>query len=369
MNDIGYLSSSRPAPAVDFRGLAGDFFLIQLGNLALTIVTIGIYRFWGKAKYRRYLWAQTSLDGDSLEYTGTGLELFIGAVLVVLLVSIPFGLLSLTMPLIIPDPEVAMAVAQFVLITGIYWLVGVGQYRSWRYLFSRTSWRGIRSGMTEQGFAFGNFSFGLTMAQLFSLGLATPWTTTQRWNRLTRDVRIGSFPIVSDAEPGPLWKPFLIVWFSVVVPALAFVGWFAWRYGEMFKSDRPTPGDPAEILLAIGILYLGILVLGLVGAMLFANYQSAYLKETFGKTRIGDSLFVRIDVTTWEIIRYYLGNIALVVLTAGLGSMLLPFRYWSFMARRLWIDGDYDEASLLQTDLAAPGQGDGLIDAFDASSF
>lgn len=369
MSDYEMLAGRRPAPAVEFRGLAGDFFLIQLGNLALTIITIGVYRFWGKAKYRRYLWAQTSLDGDSVDYTGTGLELFIGAILVILLVSIPFGLLSVLMPLIVPDAEIAIAVTQLVLITGIYWLVGVGQYRSWRYLFSRTAWRGIRSGMTEQGFAYGNFSFGLTLAQIFSLGLATPWVTTRRWNRLVRDVRIGSFPLSSDAEPGPLWKPFLLVWVSVAVPAMAFIGWFAWRYGEMFASQQPTPGDPTELLIAIAVLYLGLIVLGLLGALLFANYQSAYLKETFGKTRIGDTMALRIDVTTWEIIRYYLGNIALVVLTGGLGSMLLPFRYWAFMARRLWIDGDYDEASLMQTDLAAPGQGDGLIDAFDASSF
>jgi uncharacterized membrane protein YjgN (DUF898 family) len=43
------------APRVQFSGMAGDFFLLQLGNLALTILTLGIYRFWGKAKYRRYL--------------------------------------------------------------------------------------------------------------------------------------------------------------------------------------------------------------------------------------------------------------------------------------------------------------------------
>ena len=55
------------APRVDFNVLAGDFFLMQLGNLALSILTLGIYRFWGKAKYRRFLWGQTTLDGDALE--------------------------------------------------------------------------------------------------------------------------------------------------------------------------------------------------------------------------------------------------------------------------------------------------------------
>lgn len=357
------------APAVDFNGLAADFFLIQLGNLLLTIITFGIYRFWGKARYRRFLWSRTTLDGDPLEYTGTGFELFLGAILVILLVSIPVGVLSLVLPLVIPSKEIALFLTQFFLILGIYWLVGVGQYRSWRYLFSRTVWRGIRSGMTGQGVAYGNFSFGLTLAQLFSLGLATPWTTTKRWNRLVRDVRIGSLPMASDATPDALWKPFLLVWITVALPLLAFSGWFAWRFGPLFAEQGPGPGDPAELLLAIGILYVGLIVLGLVGAMLFAQYQSAYLKETFGKTWIGETMALRIDVTTWEIIRYYLGNIALVMLTAGLGMLLLPYRYWAFMARRIRIEGQYREAELEQTSLAAPVQGDGLLDAFDAGSF
>ncbi len=246
------------APAVDFNGLAADFFLIQLGNLLLTIITFGIYRFWGKARYRRFLWSRTTLDGDPLEYTGTGFELFLGAILVILLVSIPVGVLSLVLPLVIPSKEIALFLTQFILILGIYWLIGVGQYRSWRYLFSRTAWRGIRSGMTGQGVAYGNFSFGLTLAQLFSFGLATPWTTTRRWNRLVRDVRIGSLPMASDATPDALWKPFLLVWITVALPLLAFSGWFAWRFGPLFAEQGPGPGDPAELLLAIGTISVSL---------------------------------------------------------------------------------------------------------------
>jgi len=59
----------QPAPAVDFNGMAGDFFLMMMGNFLLSVITLGIYRFWGKAKFRRYLWSHTALDGDALEYT------------------------------------------------------------------------------------------------------------------------------------------------------------------------------------------------------------------------------------------------------------------------------------------------------------
>lgn len=356
-------------PKVAFRGMAGDFFLLQLGNLALTILTLGIYRFWGKTRYRRFLWRETLLDGDPLEYRGTGLELFVGAILVILLVTIPFGVLSLTLGAIFSDPGTGIAIAQGILVLLIYYLVGLGQYRSWRYLFSRTSWRGIRSGMTEQGFEFGWYSFGLTMAQLFSLGLATPWVSVKRWNRLVRDVRIGNLAMESHAQVRPLWGKFLLVWGLVTVPMMAFIGWFAWNYGAMFTNPEqaPTPESMGELLVAIAILYGGIIVIGLLGTALFAQYWAAYLKETINNTMIGPTMRLRIDVETWDVVRFYLGNIVLVMFYVGI--LLMPYRNWSFMARRIWIDGEYDAHDLMQSELAAPTQGDGLADAFDVSGF
>lgn len=371
MSDYTERYAADLAPKVDFDGQAGDFFLLQLGNLGLSIITLGIYRFWGKTRWRRFLWRNTTLDGDALEYRGTGLELLIGAILVILLISIPFGILSIVMTALIGDAQIAIGVTQLILVLAITWLVSVGQYRSWRYIFSRSSWRGIRCGMTEQGFAFGTWMFGLSLVQMLSLGLASPWVAVKRWNRLVRDVRIGNLAMSAEAEAGPLWGRFLVVWAAVVLPIAAFLIWFGYSYGEMFtrQQEQIDPETGLQLLIAIGILYLGIIVFGLLGALLFAQYQAAYWRETFGKTRIGETMTLRMDVTSWEVVRFYLGNIALVVLTGGIGAMLMPFRNWAFLARRVWIDGSYDARDLLQSDLAAPKQGDGIADAFDASGF
>jgi uncharacterized membrane protein YjgN (DUF898 family) len=368
MSDYEERYAREAAPRVAFTGMAGDFFLLQLGNLALTILTLGIYRFWGKAKYRRYLWSHTILDGDPLEYRGTGLELFIGAILVILLISIPFGILSFVMSALFNDPQTGILITQILFFLVISYLIGVGQYRSWRYMFSRTAWRGIRSGMTEQGFSFGLYSFGMQMLQLITLGLATPWVSVKIWNRLTRDVRIGNLALTSDADHRPLWSKYLLVWALVTVPMIAFSVWFYFRFKELEPSlNSPGPADPTELLLLIGGFYLGLIVIGLLGAALFAQYWAAYLKETIEKTRIGDTMRLRIEVETWDVIRFYLGNIALSM--TGIGQILLPYRNWGFMARRVWIDGEYDPRDLEQSALVGPGQGDGIADAFDVSGF
>jgi uncharacterized membrane protein YjgN (DUF898 family) len=58
--------------AFRFTGTWTEYLPIALTNLALTIVTLGIYRFWATARTRRYLWSRTRFADDTLEWTGTG---------------------------------------------------------------------------------------------------------------------------------------------------------------------------------------------------------------------------------------------------------------------------------------------------------
>ena len=41
-------------------------------------MTLGLYRFWLFTDMRQYLWSNTVSDGESLEYTGTPVELLLG---------------------------------------------------------------------------------------------------------------------------------------------------------------------------------------------------------------------------------------------------------------------------------------------------
>ena len=355
-------------PQFRFLGLAGDFFLLQLLNLLLSIVTLGIWRFWGKTRNRRFLWRNTLLGEDALEYRGTGVELLIGAILAVLLISLPLGMMSIGLPLLFGRGSGAALIAQPVLLLFVWYIISVGTYRSWRYLLSRTAWRGIRAGMTEQGWRFGLYNFGLLLAQALSLGLATPWVGVRRWNRLVRDVRVGSLPMAGHARARALYPSFLLAWGVVIVllaGAIAAIGVSA--AGAGFGSA--TPPSPARLLAIVGIGYAAMFGILFVGALFFARYHAAFLRETYGATQVGETMRLRFDVTTGQVIVYYLVNMALLLFTLGLGLLLLPWRRWSFHLDRLRIDGIFDEDAIRQTDLAAPMQGDGIADAFDLAPF
>ena len=51
---------------------------MALGQACLTILTLGLWRFWMTTRLRRYYFSSVRIMGDPFEYTGNGLEKLIG---------------------------------------------------------------------------------------------------------------------------------------------------------------------------------------------------------------------------------------------------------------------------------------------------
>ncbi len=368
----------RPADApqpIEFSGSAGSFFGLAFGNLLLTIITIGIYRFWAKTRVRAYLWERTSFQGEPLEYRGRGIEKLLGALVVLGAVFVPLAIVGMIIAALGSAGDKLLAMLLYLPVyIGLIYLLGVGIYRSQRYIFSRTSWRGIRGGMTSGGWGYGVLYLKMTLLQVVSLGFATPYVTTRVWNARMNDGMFGSLPVAANAEWRPLFRRFIMVW---VVALAVYAGIAATvMFGmpdvvAMLKAGSGRPADPEAAkatLAALGRLYGLIFLGGIVIALLMMGYYAAMLRELFGKTRIG-TMALSLDVTPLGLIGFYLGNIAIVVFTLGLGVIIMPYRSFGFYARRLSTIGAFDADKLLQTSLAGPVQGDGLADAFDISAF
>lgn len=77
--------------AFGFDGTWQEFAPIAFTNLLLSIVTLGIYRFWATTRERQYFWSRTRFVDERLEWAGTGMELFIGFLLVLVLFGIPIS--------------------------------------------------------------------------------------------------------------------------------------------------------------------------------------------------------------------------------------------------------------------------------------
>ena len=63
---------------VEFTGNGGGYFRIWIVNLALTLLTLGIYSAWAKVRRLQYFYRNTSLAGSSFDYHGNPIAILKG---------------------------------------------------------------------------------------------------------------------------------------------------------------------------------------------------------------------------------------------------------------------------------------------------
>ena len=82
---MGYDDSAIEATNItenfDFTGKASEYFSIWIVNVALTIITLGIYSAWAKVRTNQYFYSNTYLDGASFRYTARPIQILKGRVI------------------------------------------------------------------------------------------------------------------------------------------------------------------------------------------------------------------------------------------------------------------------------------------------
>ena len=68
----------------EFRGRTGEFFKIWIVNIALTLLTFGIYSAWAKVRTNRYLYGNTYLNNSNFEFNADPKRILIGRIIIVL---------------------------------------------------------------------------------------------------------------------------------------------------------------------------------------------------------------------------------------------------------------------------------------------
>lgn len=352
-------TSDAPSRAFQFSGSWKEFAPIALTNLLLTIVTLGIYSFWAKARERRYLWSSTQFIDDRLEWTGTGRELFLGYVIVGLALFVPlvfinFGVQALAMNGA-GGLAVILSLLAYLLILG---LMGVATFRGLRYRLSRTYWRGIRGGSDDNGVAYGVNYVWRTILGALAFGLMVPWALTSLWNKRWNLMSFGPFVFEARADSAPLMKRYLLFYLAPIVMVVALVAIAVLQVGG---QNAGAPESVETITLGV---WLGIFIWYVLLGIIAIAFYAAYFREAVGKLSLGDLSF-EFDARTMDWIKLILGHAALVICTLGIGFVFIGYRNWAFFARHLNAYGTIDVDALTQSTTRAPGQGEGLLQAFD----
>ncbi len=308
-----------PGLAFRFGGTVNQLLGVSIVNLLLTVVTIGVYRFWARVRVRRYLWSNMALGGEPFEYTGTGLELFIGFLIGVFgfIVPVTLGYRFVDFAIQSRAPEFEF-VADAIFFIGFLFLYGVALYRARRYRFSRTLWRGIRFAQSGSSATYGRKFLAYQLLSIATLGWFVPEKNLRLWAFAINHSFYGAVPF-RFMDPGhELYRPFAVSWFLFL----------------------PT----------LGLSYLW--------------YKAAEFRFVASRTRFQD---LRLEFTSsgGRLLRHVALNAVLFIVTLSLGTAFIQRRNARFIAANLRLIGEPDFAAIAQSWAAMPGVGEGLAEAFD----
>ncbi|MDY0872954.1 YjgN family protein [Dongia rigui] len=390
MSDIA-AGAGQPAPETGFGrrpaeqqrthfvydGRLGELYWIFIKNILLTILTLSIWRFWGKTRIRRYLWSHTSLAGDRFEYTGTGGELFVGFIIV--MVAFVIANIGITALHIVLEPgSMFHFAAQWIFGVFIVYLTFVAQYAAQRYRLTRTLWRGISGGMTGSAWAWGFKAMWFSILSLLSLTLAWPWAQMRLLDDRLNNSYFGDAKASIQSSSRALYVPYLLG--AVVSYAvMGLIGYLGYRflmdhYGDALQEiftpienpqDRVHTGEYAAAMGALYAIVLGgYLAVIVIAIIAYAAYYVALLREVANKLTLGGLQFST-SITIGRFIGRYLVNLLIIVLTLGLGLPIAIHRTMLFICRNVEIIGEIDGSEITRAELPRPKFGEGLLEAFD----
>lgn len=360
-------------PVLVYDGRIGELYRIFLINILLTIVTLGIWRFWGETRMRRYVWSRTSSFGQRFEYDGTGGQLFVGFMLAVLLFVSLFGattLVAYLLVLVFPDVGESLAI-----IPGILFMITVvtlalgAPLAAQRHRLSHTTWGSIRGGVKGSMLSYGLRSLSyviLTIVTAYQMG---PWAKMRMYERMTNATFFGNQHFSASTRARDIYVRFLMAFVGI----LALVGAV---YGTLYFLTQPVialmiqaKDDPQAtrqaILFLVPGLIVGSLIVSFGSALIGATFVAAYFRHIAGHTRFGALQFSS-QITGMAVLRFMLGNLAILVFTLGIGIPVVIHRNLRFVTKNFLGSGTPDFASLQQSDQKISRFGEGISQVLDA---
>jgi uncharacterized membrane protein YjgN (DUF898 family) len=295
-------ATSQQVTSIGFDGTRRDVAKIAVKNFLLSLSTLGVYRFWGRTRLRRYLWSRTSLMGDRFEYTGTGGEKMRGFI-VAFLLFFGIGLGSTLIKILAGFEDDSVAGHSLNVANALIFLFlwQYGAYRARGYRLSRTNWRGVRGGQSGSPWRYATFSWLFLLLSALTAGLAYPllrhWQQSYKISR----TRFGNAHFAYDGRAAPLFKIWAPYWLASAVSA-----------GLMIWSST-----------SLGPFLIWSL-------FLFAFYRAQEFRHFVAHTRVAGMQFEsQLDFKMlWKPISLFVFAAGISVITLGgvlLGMGFLPF--------------------------------------------
>lgn len=337
------MSASSDAPSqsqtitpaqVEFSGKGSEYFGIWIVNILLSIITLGIYSAWAKVRTNQYFYGHTRIDGHSLRYLATPMQILRGRILAAAL-FILYTLLTSFLPTIsLAFTLIVMLVAPFLIVRSLHFNLRMTSYRNVRFGFDGT-----------YGAAFLHFVV-LPICAIFTLGIAAPWVLKKIDQFINGNVRYGDRAFSVETRAGTYYIAVLV---ALAVGVVGLIIWLAFNFSLMntiFATGEEQLTPPSSLILMQVLLMLSTLVVyGLVGAVYGAIIRNHLYNHTSIENVGQMHSNVRVGPYCWLLV----SNTLLTIITIGLAYPLTKVRKTAFLAGATQISIEPSIDSVIET--------------------
>ena len=335
----------------EYDGRTGQVYKIWILNILMTIITLGIYYFWGKTRMRKYLLGSFSLAGDHFEYHGTGGELFKG-----FLKALPIMILLFVVPGLVLGEDSPLIL---LVIPPIYYIYSIAIYSATRYRFSRTTWRGIRAMLGGDTLKYANLCFRRGLLNFVTLGFAIPHSDIAKHKYIIENTYFGSLKaeykgsgsVIFGAHiKSLLMVPVFMIFFGILIGGPFF----------LLMMAELLPNQIMPLLFVLGYFVFIFLII-LVVPIARSFYTAALMQEKMRGIHVAGLRF-RCNVTGWGLVRHRFVNGLILLVTLGLGYPFVIQRNMRFFERHNFIIGDLETSEIKQAQDQNIRSGEGIED-------
>ncbi len=282
----------------EFTGNGKEYFKIWIVNIALTILTLGIYSAWAKVRNKQYFYGNTLFEGSSFEYTAQPLTILKGRILAFFIIAL-YYVASSFLP---PNYQIGFLLAVIVIVLFLLPWVAV---KALQFNARHSRYRNISFGF--DGTYWGSFKAFILWPMTSIIFLLLPFVW-QRQNKFFVDnSRYGKTPFEFTARVGDYYELFgKMILLGI---GLTLVAGLLFGFGVGISTGSSGLGSPAAIVgIAVSLLgYAAVYFVAIAFYNVLSNnllYNSTLLKQ--------HSLSAD----------YRLGSYAVLLLTNTLGIVL-----------------------------------------------
>ena len=318
------MSNNKQYP-MQFTGRGSEYFIIWIVNIALTLVTLGIYSAWAKVRTLRWFYGHTLLDNQAFSYLATPIQILKGR-LIALAALVVYYTVTYFAPLLAGIFGIAFLIATpWIVVSSLRFRARQSAYRGLRFDFTGTVGEAVR------------IYIGLSLLTIPTLGLILPYLAYRQVKFISEHTVYGQTAARYQGTAKPFWGVYLLALGLMLLP-LAVVGYGVYQAVHMQAAGMPKEMVSATAGASIGGgLILFYLMLPVISAMIMARTANLlYNPTTLGPVGFDSSQRAR------DLIWIYLSNLVLIALPLGIFIPWAKVRLARYRAGHLTVTGPAD---------------------------